>query len=353
MPMQIGLDSWRPEDADYFDDLGVNWTKINVPDADKGVSETFGAMAEAASAKGLNVIADLRPSGELEQRIGLMREQSDPNGIKFDLAMREMTAGIAANVRAFGPLVAAWELWGEYNCPHVGGFFPGGRVNYPNILSWVYSTVKEVAPEAQVWNGGYGVEFQPQFAEALIDDAPLSFDALNWHHYNISRYSEHRDANGAPLFDEPLADRLRYSAGQFTHMFQSVRERMDARGCRQPFVASEWGMPVVSDEVVEQLKAAQLFSFVFQDGAYGLGETEAAAYMDVWLSTFERIGMEVLVIHRLRDDVPHGADMNGTFWGVYCGLLFADGKPKLTYDLVKSWAHHNNGQGAPDGFGDL
>ena len=336
--MQIGLDDYKPEELEYFQDLGVTWTKLNVVDVDKGVDEQFVTKADSAANNGLRIVADMRPSAELHEAISKARVQADEDGSAFEALIEPLVSGVTANVQRYGELVSAWEFWGEYDCPYVGGFFPGKAVTYPNILKRVHAAVKDVDANAPVWNGGYGVNFQRHFADALIAEAPDAFDALNWHHYNITEYGANCDALGNVANIDTLSKRVFATSEKFRTMFAGVRETMDAAGCRQPFVASEWGMPVVPDEMAAGARFIGLFSFVFQSGTFGLGDTEACAYLDGWLSTFAEAGMEVLIYHRLRDDVPHGTDRNGTFWGVYCGLLDAAGEPKRMYGALKDWA---------------
>jgi hypothetical protein len=324
--MIVGLEGWQPEFGSLFAEWGVTWTKMAVADTDNGGADTSIELIEQAADAGMTVIADLRPSAEFHQELQCVTTKADADE-EVDELLTTLGCGAAETVRKLNGLCDTVEWWGEYDCPYVGGFWPNKRSAYPTFLQALYDAVKDERPEVQVWNGGYGVNFQPHFLDAICNAAPGAFDAANWHHYNISEYWP-RDAEGEFMFGAPLHKRVRHSAARFDGMFTAARERMAEAGCTQPFVSSEWGMPVVTDEVVDMLGRIGLHSFVFQDGVYGLGDTQAADFFEAWMSVFEAQGFEVLIYHRLLDSMPHGPDDDGTFWGAYCGLLYADGTPK-------------------------
>jgi len=332
--MEIGLDMWKPEDNDYFLDLGAKWTKtpVTCPAGDTDNGDV--ALVKAAANAGLSVIVDLRPSQEVHHRLlGLVAARDTE---ATDECIRHMSEEAADVVRVADGAAVAYEFWGEFDCPYVGGFYKTDAV-YVRYLPRIYEAIKSVDPNAEVWNGGYGVNLQPEFMHAIAEHAAECFDRANWHHYNITHYWP-MGPDGEPAFDTPLEECVQYTADKYRYMFTATRERMASFGAEQPYVSSEWGMPTVMDEAVEGLKAYGLHNFVFQDGIYGLGDTEAAAYLDAWLAVFEEQGFTHLIYHRLRDNEAKGMDHDGTFWGVYCGLLYANYTPKAAmYETVKRW----------------
>jgi len=351
--MIVGLDDWRPEDADSFRDLGVTWTKMGcsgIGDADGALDEGYLAKVQAAHEAGMTVITDLRPDGDVHKRLSeLLGERDGAEGRDLQARIGE---SVAAHVQAAGAFCSRWEFWGEFDCPFVGGIWPGKEVVYPVLLSAVATAIRGEQPDAQVWNGGYGVNFQPQFIDGLVHEAPDAFTHANWHHYNISEYWP-RDSRGNFVFNAPMKDRRFDTASKFKRMFNDTRARMTAAGCTQPFVSSEWGMPVVSDEAADACKGIKLYSavfdeeagvealvehplyFEFRDGVYGLGDREGAAFFDDWMAAFEECGFEVLIYHRLYDTPTPEADADGTFWGLYCGLHYPDRTPKTA--MVKTF----------------
>ena len=330
MPMQIGLDYWRADDTEWFQELGATWTKLNLSAFDAGLDKGFEKIVNGACDIGLNVIADLRPTDEMQQAI--MRLQVSTSEEEAAEALARWKGGIAENVRAYGDRVAAWEIWGEFACPHAGGFYPSALMTYPVLLKAAHETITEIDPEAQVWTGGYGVDFDRSWLDGILEADPecASFTAQNWHHYN-RRFFGSPDPDGYPQVGEPLHKRIAYSAGLYRDLFRAVNA-----DCRRPLVSSEWGLHVVSDKMVEASRYIGLFSFTCDAEIPALGDTEAAQYIDAWLEVFEQAGMEVLVYHRLRDSTSYGPDH--VFWGNFCGLLYEDGTPKPeTLAVVKRW----------------
>jgi hypothetical protein len=334
--LQIGLDGWTHEDAGYFADLGVQWTKLMAGEIDTtGITPQFEALVAGAADAGLKIVCDLRPSGDTHQQ--LLQLATRPSEEDLAATVKGLADAAAMYAKAFAGVVDDWEFWGEFDCPYVGGFYLAENACYPTYIRAVHEAMHEAAPGCRLWNGGYGVNFQPEFLHALAEHAPSSFDKANWHHYNVAEYWS-RGPDGEPQFAEPLHKAARYTADLYRRMFTDTRAVLSRFGCQQAYVSSEWGMPVVSDAVVKGARAVGLHNYAFQDGIYGLGESDAVAYLDAWLEAFEQAGFEVLVYHRLRDNDPQGSDNDGTFWGVYCGLLFADGTPKLQYGALKQWA---------------
>ena len=294
---------------------------------------------------GLTLCCDLRPDGDTHLALRQLKAESGEQAEqRMGEILRRIEDDTAAYVDAAKGHCSIWEWWGEFDCPHTGGMWPGKGATYPPMLEAFGRGVKSVQPDGQVWNGGYGVNFQPQFLEGLIEACPTSFDGANWHHYNIGQYWAMHSGTGEFQFDEPLHKSIMYTADKFRRMFEQSRTAMAAAGCTAPFVSSEWGMPVVDDYVVSTLRAVGLKSYVFQDGVYGLCETEAAQYLDAWLEVFKQTGFVVLNYHRLRDSLPFGPDEDGTFWGAYCGLIYSDGEPKAKMlEVIKHWATQENG----------
>jgi len=343
--MKIGLDQWCARDHEWWPEIGATWTKESFAGIGEGtVDEGFAGYAQDVAEHGITLIADLRPSSNVHLAITRLRHQTgDDADAELADILKRIEDDTAAWVASAGDYCTHWEWWGEYDCPYVGGMWPGKGTAYPHLLEAFRRGVKAAQPDGEVWNGGYGVNFQPQFLDGLVQLAPQSFDAANWHHYNITDYWPRHTVTGEFQFATPLHKCVDYTARMFRDMFEQSRARMSEAGCTQPFVSSEWGMPTVDDDTAAKLKLVGLHSHVFADGVFGLGETDASYYLDSWLNVFHDVGFRVLNYHRLRDSSPMGVDDDGTFWGVYCGLLFLDGSPKTKIiEVLKHWAARGN-----------
>ena len=334
--MRVGLDDWRPEDADWFNEIGATITKMPLGDADKKVNRDFGKRLKAARAAGMDVIVDLRPSAEIEQAIMSLQVDPDKTDEKSAAVRAAWSTGIAEQVKAYGTDVYAWEVWGEFACPAVGGHYPSQKLQYPVLLADAANAIREVHPEALVWNGGYGVDFDRHWMDGILAADPdcETFTHQNWHHYNRRFYGTF-DAEGYLQPGEPLHKRVRHSADLYRDLFRTANDT-----CPRPLVSSEWGLHVVSDWMVEGSRYCGLFSMTMDGGIPALGDTEAAAYLEAWFEVFEEAGMEVLVYHRLHDNaLPQTlGEGDRLFWGHFCGLLYADGTPKENcLSVVKAW----------------
>ena len=353
--MIVGLDDWKEEDAQWFADLNIRWTKLAVGEVDTGeIDEPNRDQMEAAAAAGMTVVCDLRPTSQLQRELPGMLGDKDP--VRITDALARLRDGVAVVVGELGHLCERWEWWGEFDCPAVGGVWPRKEAAYPGLIRAVHDGIRLAQPHGQVWNGGYGVNFQPQFiTHGLAVEAPDAFTHANWHHYNISDYWP-RDRKGRFVYNAPLEERIADSADKFRQMFEATRATMTERGCAQPFVSSEWGMPIVSDEAAKEPGAVQLWSAVFdeetkldvlqghpmfyefRDGVHGISDTQGAQFFEAWMQVFEEVGFEVLIYHRLHDTTLLGPDGDGTFWGLFCGLLYKDGSPKTAMiEAFRKW----------------
>jgi hypothetical protein len=292
-------------------------------------------LAMQAAEAGVRTVCDLRPAAELQDAFRRLTATSDTAAL--DAALEGLRDGVAAVAGQLRGIVRDYEFWGEFDCPHVGLFQANGAAVYPTYLRAAREGLQEADPEARLWNGGYGVQYSPEYMHALIDGAPESFDVANWHHYNIGEYWPRRH-DGSLDIAVPVTHAATYTANRYRAMFGDVAQHMAQAGCTQPVAASEWGMPVVSDDAVGVARAVGLTSHVFADGVYGLGETDAECYLNAWLQAFDDCGMQVLVYHRVWDaDLAERPDE--THWGHYCGLLYSDGEPKTRIiAALKHWA---------------
>lgn len=342
--MQIGLDAWCPEDAAYFADLGVTWTKLAAsPDGDM---ESVDAEVFGAKAAGLNVVLDLRPPSDAAEDLFSLRMTPDPK--KLDAVTGRIADACGALVDRYKDSLSAVEFWGEFACPVVGAVFyeksAEGRNMYRGLLQYapflqrVHDACKAAAPDVAVWNGGAGVNHEYEWFLPIAQDAPNAFDAVNLHQYLISDYWP-RKANGDYDYATEPHKAVHHTVQAFARQFDALKTVMADNSCARPLVSSEWGVPTVADAYVQDLRAVGLDSAVFENGVTGLGETEAVPYLDAWLSLFQEVGFEVLIVHRLHDDPPVH---NIRHWGKYCGLLFMDYAPKAVYDVIRRWAWRCN-----------
>jgi hypothetical protein len=280
---------------------------------------------------------DLRTSAE-----GMHKAIRDHRGGTYEDAVRShiqrVADGAAYTVEQLGDRVQDWEFWGEFACPYVSGMGNGGFADaYPNWLIAVHDAIKAVQPDARIWNGGYGTDADTKFVAAMVDGgAGDSFEACNLHHYLMSRlWPETRD--GATDTTLSLEQQIEWTVGLYDGMFAALREILHDH--RKPFVSTEWGCPIVRmTKAAEHFARAEgLVSYVFQGQIHAPYDDRSAELYRAWLDCFERNGMQVLIIHTLRDDGP-AKGPGGLHWGRFCGLRYADDTPKGMWDVVREYA---------------
>lgn len=375
--MEIGLDLWNPEQAEWWTELGCSWTKVPWGDLDNAAADRAGSVAHITAARdaGLRVIVDIRPSQEMIGALLLLQTTVPTNDTdaralaeRTETLLPRLRKGAATCAALCKDLVADFEFWGEFDCPctGVGAIWPNKEVHYARYLGAVREGLKGVLPAARLWNGGYGVCFEDKFMAELAEHAGHSFDVANWHDYNVTEYwpREGGRSDGTPLYATPIADCIAHSTKLFDEMYARNRVLLDTLGTGQVYASSEWGMVAVRQEWVDMYRKAfhekELrhlpmwdpaeslapgFQLEGQGDVSALGDEEAALFLDAWLAARERAGFEVVNYHYLRDP-DHalayekaqscGGDMK--FWGYFCGLQFADGTNKATFDVVKRWA---------------
>jgi len=323
-------------------DLGVTWAKIGGPNIEDPQSEPekFDATIDfVVNDLGLKLIIDLRTTPTIFHDTVLEWRNA---GKSFDIGdvLGHITSGASWCVERWGSACKDWEFWGEYACPFVSGMGPNGLSDaYPFWLPHFHRAVKEVQPQANVWNGGYGCDMNDYFLRGLIQDGAVgSFDKCNWHHYNMTNL--YRMEGGEYVYEDDLATRVAYSTDKYDELLSGAREALTAAGGTQPFVSSEWGLPVCRD--LKGNLPPGLASMVFENVVPAF-DSEAPAFMDAWLECFERHGFETVVIHNLRDSGPMAGTRDNLHWGQYCGLFFEDGTPKQMYETVKRWARKGRG----------
>lgn len=334
--MIVGIDMWKPDDNDYFLDLGATWTHLQYTSFDEPDKrdELNDSYIPAAVEAGLTVAIDMRPSSDLHQRLLLLLARPDDE--EMTACLKLIRDGAAEAVRRYGDIVHAWEFWGEYDTPTRNEFYPNSGAAYWAYLKAVHEGIKSVNADYTVWNGGYGVNFQPQFLQQLAEHAPSAFDEANWHHYNISEHYP-MDDNGKRIFTATLQERVEYTSEKYREMFTETRKLMDNYGCKQPFVSSEWGLPVVDDSLMNEMRAAGLYSTTFKDDVYGIFGCEAVEFLNAWMAVFEECGIGLLMFHRLHDSVISDIDKLSQHWGNACGLMYADGTKKAVYEALRPW----------------
>ena len=351
--MQIGLDAISPEDEQHVRDLGVTWTKATVQIGDPASVASLLAHLVYCRSLGIRAVTDLRVSEAHGRLVELQRKGHPEQEQEAQDIIASMAAGAADIARQAGNLCTEWEFFGEYDCPLVGGLWPNKSTVYSAYLAAVHDAIKATQPGARIWNGGWGVQFQDHHFPPLVEECPDKFDVLNWHQYNIMSYwppYTEGPLAGRPRFDAPLAECAAWSADLFRQVFAKNRAMLTAHGLTQPFASSEWGMTTVARAALEgHRRALDLDSetliptdnpaYPLDGQGLGLADDDAAVYMDAWLQAFEDGGLEVCVIHRLRDSsVADRQHNDSTFWGHFVGLQFSDGTNKAVYDVVKQWA---------------
>jgi len=346
--MEIGIHA--PQSKEFGDrgwvketlqDLGVTCAKIGGP----YVEEPFEKQAViwdkhidfVTEELGLKLIIDLRTTPTaFRDTVNEWRN----TGKSFELGdiLGHLVSNAGEAVKRWGSVCKDWEFWGEYACPFVSGMGPNGLSDaYPHWLPYFYRAVKEVDPEANIWNGGYGCDMNDYFLRGLIQDGAVGyFDKCNWHHYNMTNI--YRQENCQYVYEDTLEERVAYSTRKYDELLTGAREALTLAGGTQPFVSSEWGLPVCRD--LKHKLPPGLASMVFENVVPAF-DSEAPAFFEAWLDCFDRHGFETLIIHSLRDNGPVAGTLDSLHWGQYCGLCFEDGTKKQIYDVVKKWANKN------------
>lgn len=323
-------------------DIGFTWAKIGGPyiENPQQEPELFDeAIDFITNDLGLKLIIDLRTTPNIfHQTVSEWRQSNR----EFDLGevLSHIMVGAAFCVERWGSVCKDWEFWGEYACPFVSGMGPNGISDaYPHWLPHFNRIVKAVDPTANILNGGYGCDMNDYFLDGLITDGAVgAFDKLNWHHYNMTNLF--RQSNGEYIYEDTLETRVDYSTAKYDELLTGARVKLTGAGGTQPFVSSEWGLPVCRD--LQQAMPPGLASMVFEN-VVPAWDSEAPAFFEAWLDCFEQHGFETLIIHSLRDNGPMVGTKDNLHWGQYCGLCFEDGTPKQIYETVKQWAHKGRG----------
>lgn len=336
--MQIGLDMYKPEHAELFADLGVTWTKR--PVSMHTPTDEPDAIVADAVAHGLQVVIDLRTDqGHYRPIVDEYRRHGV--GDAYRRMVDDLAHLAAQTVRRHKGIVHTYEFWGEYACPFVSGVIPGDKSDgYGIMLKTVADAIRAEDPEAAVWTGGHGPNFDLRFLRGLIEDeAATAPDAVNLHHYNyLYPWPPEHGATLTPGAYRPdrsvsLADRVSWTALQFSAYLAEAKARLARVGVEPRLVSTEWGLPIVMDGAAE---GSGLESFVFDARIEAVEDTPAAAIVDACLSTFKRAGMQVLIYHCAQDGGPR--DDGRLHWGDFTGLTYADGERKAVYDVLKRWA---------------
>jgi hypothetical protein len=337
--MQIGLDLYRPEYADMFADLGATWTKLSVSLHDQ--PEGPDPLVVDAVEHGLTVVVDLRTEqGQYRPLVDAYRSAGISDAWRRLAAELATMAG--AVVARHAGLVRHWEFWGEYACPFVSSVPLDQRGDgYGYLLREVAAGIRAADPNAEVWTGGHGPNFDTRYIMDLCaTEAAGVPDAINLHHYNYLYPWPPLDGTttepGKYMADRTVTIKQRagWLAGRYDQYLAEIKARLARVGVAHPrLVSTEWGIPVVVDGAAE---GSGLSSFVFDARIEGVEETPAAALMEACLQSFERAGMDVLIYHCATDGGPR--DDGRLHWGNFTGLTYADGTHKATYEVLKRWA---------------
>lgn len=342
--MQIGIHQYDTADRDLVADLGAQWTKYSTS-VETTDFDSIDRTVDAALADGLRVVIDLRTNKQaLYDAVMAWRGGHQADAVPVH---QQYVADSAAHVvEHLADRVQDWEFWGEFPCPYVSGMGPLGLADaYPFWLAPVYDAVHNAQPEARVWNGGYGTDAETEFLRGIISDGSGDkLDCVNLHHYLM------RDLwpeTGPDEFDTTLSvDRqIDWTVGRYETMFADVRALLGDR--QLPIVSSEWGCPIA--RYGAGARACGMTSYVFQGQIHAPFDTRSAELYGEWLACFARNGMQVLVVHSLRDEGADKRIEGGLHWGRFCGLHYKDGEAKRSYDVVRDWAWR--GHSAPVDWG--
>ena len=341
--MEIGIhEEAQPQDRELIRELGVTWSKFG-HDVLNGNDEQLDRWLDWNGEAGLRTAVDLRTDnsaifsrcigaweklkerGQIEtcaedvseaDRVGIIQRNQERTSIAALTEIADLAAGI---VSKYGDRCQDWEIWGEAQCPYVSGGVFGDRYQvYSGLLELCYKQIKAVDPSARVWSSGNGMDLDPTFIFAILDDKRGEFfDVANWHPYFMACRSF--EASGTIMRSS----------------FERTRRELQERGKDQPYAATEWGYPCYNVETapVEEL----LKSHVVSDGIRQLYWSEQAQWYERDLQMMQEFGFEVVIVHCLRDTY-NPDDPADRHWGKFCGLLDVKGERKQIWDVVQKWA---------------
>jgi len=371
--MDIGIHGRiAPEDHDLIRELGVTWNKVGIAvdyDISNGNEWSPGCIEVAIDERGyvermadlgLRVVLDVRTDYRslstqaaaafkwLAAR-GMLESNENPGTHEEAIAIckrhakatqavvcEDLKRRVSTVVRIHKDLVADWEFWGEWNCPHTSRGVFDSLLSYPGLLATFGEAVREEAPEARVWTGGNGMDIDNRWIGYILEAGHgAAFDVCNFHPYYKSDFGL-ADAMSecereGKRFDRRawFADALVAQGNMMRRSFAEARAWLQADGNDQPFACTEWGRPHYGPVPEDTRLWAE--SNVVPNGVPMLFEDEAIAAMNQDLEVMEAAGFEVVIVHTLRDT-------SASHWGEHCGLIGTDGQKKATFDVVKEWA---------------
>ncbi len=237
------------------------------------------------------IAAGLEPFIDLRFPLSLLRDKDLPKSFARFCAL---IAGHHTECREL-------SVWEEPNCPM------GGTENWPayvNLLRAAYEAIKEVRPDALVYNGGIGIHGDTWKVGEFVDSGGLCYtDAVNLHPY---------------LYGDSKDEMLE----QLTGFLGTVRSAIGSK----PIVLSEYG-------VVSGLGTHA--SLLYSEGVEGLSDEDQASYLTSALNLFVANGVDLCVLFILDSANP-------SHWSHCCGLIREEGlAPKPSYFALKEW-HQNH-----------
>jgi len=340
--VEIGIHAYDPADSDAVADLGATWTKYGGGNVEGFTVEALDEKIDAAMDAGLQVVLDLRTARDgLHEAVAEWRGDNPEDAVRAYIAT--VAEGAAYYVEQLGDRVHDWEFWGEFACPYVSGLGDAGWSDaYPYWLVAVYDAIKAVDPQARVWNGGYGTDVDTDFVAAIVDaGAGDKLDCLNLHHYLMSKIWPAKP-DGQADTSLTLEQQIEWTVGLYDGMFAQLRGIMQGR--EKPLVSTEWGCPIVrlTPGARHFAEVDGINSHVFQGQIHAPFDDRGADLYRAWLECFERNGMQVLIVHELRDQGA-AKGPGGLHWGRFCGLRFKDDTPKSCWDVVREFAWRGRG----------
>ena len=287
--MNLGISMFKPEHAPLARRLGCTWAHWCVDLTDSVPDERD--QHECAAAAGLQVVADCRTSLGALRRVATTEE-----------GVRQYAERILQYLE-ISPWLRDIEVWGNAEVAYIKGTM-GPAMDYARILNMVAPIVREARPDVTIWTGGFGIDFDPMFADACLGkrvDA-ANYDVVNWHpcvSLSPPEVAAYRQTGAIRL------DKARRATGG------------------KPFAASLFGVPTVPMDGPPPPAYGDYWRVA---GARALCERGAVDWYVAMLDFMREEGFETVCL-KAQDHLRPG-DTAVRMWPQVCGLLRFDGTEK-------------------------
>ncbi len=274
--MRLGAMSFNPAIKEAYTELGMTAAKI-VFNFEEGRTHPLSSQ-----------LGNLKPVADIRCHPSLVAEPT----------FVALFARFAARCARDSEECSEFAIWEEANCPIT---LPGSNATtYARLLKATYEAIKEVRPDALVYNGGMGVHGDVWQFERLAEAGALDYlDAINLHPFCF-----------APHFFDFIAT--------YERLFKSL----GAYG--KPFVITEFGIP-------SGIVASKYPSLLTRHGVFAPSEHGQAERLKWCMDKFELegVGLCCLIV---QDIAAYGQVKH---WSHVSGLIRKDGSHKPAYVMLE------------------